>query len=261
MTRIRSLVPLLFFLTTANLNPASAQPQNPPQAPTQSGEVNRTHNLPQPFVVCTGWHALCSASHDCKLNGDKADCACLRVNETHIVETDAIQDTEVKHFTQAKCTEEHPCEVDQAPVCKAIQSGQYEVDRIKYPWVSTFSYRGWCTLLQVRPKACVPTAPFYTGDSSWALCDAAPCTEIQNPSDPQKPLSCKCAVEKTPFLGLNGTCTGDNGGIMSSSPLESWDFKNNTYRIVLPGLEYAQSACTPLRSDPLPPQLDRSKLN
>ena len=43
--------------------------------------------VPQEFVVCTGWHALCTASPDCKMNGDKADCDCLRVNETHIVET------------------------------------------------------------------------------------------------------------------------------------------------------------------------------
>ena len=65
-----------------------------------------------------------------------------------------IQDTAVKHLTQAKCTNEHPCDVDQAPVCKAIKYGQYEVDSVKYDWVSTYSYRGWCGLLKLKLKAC-----------------------------------------------------------------------------------------------------------
>jgi hypothetical protein len=63
---------------------------------------NGTHNFidaPQEFVVCTGWHALCSASTDCIKHGDKADCDCMRVNETHIVETSEIQDTAVKNLT------------------------------------------------------------------------------------------------------------------------------------------------------------------
>lgn len=254
MKTVRSLVlKSLVFLATANLNFLSAQPRNESQPVAQAAE-KRTHNLPQDFVVCNGWHALCSASSDCRVNGDRAACDCLRVNETHVVETNSIQDTEVKRQTQIKCTGEHPCDVDQAPVCQAIKSGQYEVQGIKYDWVSTFSYRGWCTLVKVAPKACDPRSPGYIGDSSWAVCDAAPCTEIRNPSNPEKPLSCQCVVvPKIPFLGLNGSCTGDNGGIMSSSPLSTWDFTNNTYRIAIPGLEYVQGACAPLKSDPLPP--------
>jgi hypothetical protein len=57
--------------------------------------------VPQDWVECTGWHALCSASNDCKVNGDRADCGCLRVNENHIVETSAIQDAAVKRLTIA----------------------------------------------------------------------------------------------------------------------------------------------------------------
>ena len=206
---------------------------------------------PQGAVVCTGWHALCTASTDCKMNGDKAACDCLRVNETHIVLTTEIQDAAVKNLTQAKCTIEHPCGVDQAPVCNAIKSGQYTVDNVKYDWVSTYSYRGWCSLLGTKLKACDVNAPGYTGDSSWAICDVAPCTENQHPSNPDKPLSCQCRVEKTPFVGTNGSCTGDNGGIMSSMELKAWDFQNNTYRIPVPGYEYVQGACAPLKSDPL----------
>ena len=97
---------------------------------------------PQEFVVCTGWHALCTESTDCKMNGDMADCDCFRVNETHIVETDAIQDPAVKRQTLDKCTNKHPCDIDQAPVCKAIKYGQYKVNKVKYDWVSTYSYRG-----------------------------------------------------------------------------------------------------------------------
>ena len=56
--------------------------------------------VPQEFVVCTGWHALCSNSTDCTINGDKAYCDCMRVNETHIVYTREIQDAVVKTQTQ-----------------------------------------------------------------------------------------------------------------------------------------------------------------
>ena len=262
MKRVESLViKSLVLLAIANLVFVNAQAQNAPQPVAQVGEKtsNSTHNFPnapQDFVVCTGWHALCSASYDCKMNGDKADCDCLRVNEPHIVETASIQDTAVKRLTLSKCTNKHPCDADQAPVCKAIKYGHYKVNKVKYDWVSTFSYRGWCGLLQVKPIACDPRAAGYTGDRYWTVCDGAPCTENQNPTDPEKPLSCQCRVEDgriTPFLGINGSCTGDNGGIMSSSPLWTWDFQNNSYRISLPGTEYVQGACAPLESDPLPP--------
>lgn len=221
--------------------------------PMCSAQSRSTHNAPQPFALCTGWHALCTASTNCQMNGDKADCDCLRVNETHIVETDAIQDPAIKHMTLVKCTTDHPCDVDQAPVCEAIRSGQYTVNDVQYRWVSTFSYRGWCSLSQVEMKYCDPTAEGYVGNSHWALCDAAPCTEIQNPSDPNKPLSCQCqTIADVPFLGSNGSCTGDNGGIMSSSPAWTWDFENHAYRIPIPGMQYVKGACAPLQSDPLP---------
>jgi hypothetical protein len=213
---------------------------------------NSNHNLPQDLVVCTGWHALCSASYDCIMNGDKADCNCLRVDETHIVLTSDIQDTAVKRLTQAKCTNKHPCDTDQAPVCTAIRNGQYEVDNVTYAWVSTFSYRGWCGLMELKPVACDPQAEGYTGDRYWAVCDGAPCTENPDPSNPDKPLRCQCRVEEGPFVGINGSCTGDNGGIMSSSPLWTWNFQTNSYGIPIPGLEFVQSACAPLKSDPLP---------
>jgi hypothetical protein len=57
----------------------------------------------------------------------------MRVNETHFVLTNEIQDTEVRNLTQAKCTNEHPCDVDQAPVCTAIKTGQYEVNVTSAP--------------------------------------------------------------------------------------------------------------------------------
>lgn len=236
----------LVFLATATLTSVSAQAQRSPQPATQAHDLL---DLPQPSVVCTGWHALCTASTDCHISGDKANCECWMVNETHIVETAAIQDVAVKHLTQAKCTIKHPCNVDSAPVCKAIKYGQYTVDDVKYDWVSTYSYRGWCGLLQTKLKACVPRAPGYSGDREWAVCDAAPCTKIQNPSNPDRPLTCQCGIEKTSFVGTNGSCTGDNGGIMSSMPLWVWDFRNNTYRISMPGYEYVQGACAPLESD------------
>lgn len=47
----------------------------------------------------------------------------IRVNETHIVAATEIQDNAVKRLTRVKCTEKHPCDIDQAPVCKAIKYG------------------------------------------------------------------------------------------------------------------------------------------
>lgn len=208
-------------------------------------------DVSQEFVVCTGWHALCSASPDCRMNGDKAECDCLRVNEPHIVATSEIQDLVAKRMTLTKCTKEYPCDVDQAPVCKAIKDGKYEVDNVKYNWVSTYSYRGWCSLLEYKPMACDQYTLDYTGDLYWAICDAAPCTENPNSSNSDKPLSCQCRVKNTPFVGF-GSCTGVNGGIMSSFPLWAWDFKRNTYPFAMPGYEYVQGACATLKSDPLP---------
>lgn len=256
MKRAGSLVlTSLVFLAVAHITLVNAQAQNGSQRVAQVGEtgnhsVHKFKDIPQEFVACTGWHALCSASPDCRMNGDMADCDCMRVNETHIVETSSIQDTAVKHLTRAKCTKQHPCDVDQAPVCKAIKYGQYKVDNVKYDWISTFSYRGWCSLLEVNPQPCDQAEDGYTGDLIWAVCDGAPCTENPDPFDPQRPLTCQCRVEDGPFVGIGGSCTGANGGIMSSSPLWTWDFQANTYRIPIPGLEYVQGACAPVESDP-----------
>jgi len=216
--------------------------------------AHKIRDVPQDFVVCTGWHALCADSTDCQMLGNIATCDCSRVNETHIVATSEIQDPAAKRLTLARCTSKHPCNIDQAPICKAIMDGQYKVNHVKYQWVSTYSYRGWCSLLE-RLTACDPQADGYMGDSSWAICDLAPCTEIENPYDPEKPLSCQCRVEEnTAFVGMNGGCTGDSEGIMSSMPIWAWDFENNTYTFPMPGYEYIQGACAPLASDPWPPQ-------
>lgn len=256
MKKVGSIVlGTLAFLAIGSLSFVNAQAQRAPQPVAQidAKTANSSHhskNLPQGLVVCSGWHALCSASTDCTVDGDKANCDCLRVNETHIVLTAEIQDAAVRHLTEAKCTNQHPCDVDQAPVCKAIKYGTYTVDNVKYDWVSTYSYRGWCSLLP-KLKACDQQSAGYAGDLNWAICDAAPCTEKQNPSNPEKPLSCQCrVVENMPFIGTNGSCTGDNGGIMSSFSLSAWDFENNTYPIPVPGYEYVQGACAQLTSDP-----------
>lgn len=222
-------------------------------APNEKVVPDAGHSVvvPQLLVVCTGWHALCSATTDCQLNGDGADCDCWKVNENHIVETSEIQDVAIKHLTEARCTNKRPCDVDEAPVCKAIQDGRYEVESVKYQWVSTFSYRGWCDFY--RPKACDTTADGYTGDFYWAICDVAPCTEAANPVDPDRPLTCQCRVLDGPFVGSKDSCYGDNGGIISAMPLWVWDFENNTWRIPVPGYEYIGGACGPIHSDLPPP--------
>jgi hypothetical protein len=211
---------------------------------------NNSSVVPEELVPCTGWHALCSGSTDCRMNGDTADCDCWRVNETHFVATSEIQDPTLKRQTRIRCTNKHPCDIDEAPVCQAIRDGQYEVDAVKYQWVSTFSYRGWCELY--KPKACDQQAEGYSGDAYWAFCDVAPCTESVNPSDPDRPLSCQCRVDDSPFVGTKDSCTGDSGGIISAMPLWVWDFENDTWRISAPGYDQVKSACAPLGSDPLP---------
>lgn len=246
----------LILIAMVNVNSVDAQThkvQRPvaPAGDSMDTDTRKFIDAPQEIVVCTGWHALCSASTDCRMNGDTADCDCLRVNETHMVLTTSIQDSAVKHLTQTKCTNKHPCDVDHAPVCKAIRYGQYKVDHVQYDWVSTYSYRGWCGILKLA-TACDQRATGYAGDLYWAICDAAPCTENQSPANPNKPLSCRCRVENTPFVGANGSCTGDNGGIMSSMSLAGWDFQKNTYTFPMPGYEYVQGACAPLESDALP---------
>ncbi len=206
---------------------------------------------PEELVVCTGWHALCSASPDCRVSGDSAECDCMRVDETHIVQTSAIQDVEIKRLTLARCTSERPCDVDEAPVCAAIRDGTYEVDGVRYEWVSTYSYRGWCEILEEEFVPCDPAEAGYTGDRFWAICDAAPCTEIPTPPDPDRPLRCQCVVADGPFVGL-GDCTGVDGGIVSSFPVSAWDFENDDYTFEMPGYEYVRGACEPVGSDPPP---------
>lgn len=209
--------------------------------------AGKSKATPQLVVECTGWHALCSFSVDCKVNATGAECACWKVNEPHIVMTGEIQDPTVRRLTEARCTDKHPCAIDEAPVCGAIQSGQYQVDYVNYEWISTFSYRGWCDLYE--PTACDTSDPDYVGDQQWAICDAAPCVETGNPSDPDRPLSCQCRVEEGPFLGTRNSCTGEDGGIISAIPMDLWDFENGTFTAPAPGFDHVRAACAPLHSD------------
>jgi len=204
--------------------------------------------VPQFLVACTGWHALCSATTDCRLSGDTAECDCWRVNETHLVATSEIQDPMVKHLTEARCTNRRPCDVGEAPVCAAIAEGEYEVAGVRYDWVSTFSYRGWCSFYQ--PIACDPDEVGYSGDYYWAICDAAPCEELTDPPDPDRPLRCHCPVQEGPFVGGTDSCTGDDGGIISAMPMWVWDFDQETWTVPVPGYDYVKAACDSLRSDP-----------
>lgn len=220
----------------------------------EKANLDASHSAvaPQLGVACTGWHALCSGSTDCQLRsgGDGVDCDCWRVNETHIVMTSEIQDIRIKRMTEARCTNRHPCDMDEAPVCAAIKDGRYEVEGFNYPWVSTFSYRGWCGLYE--PKACDPAADGYAGDLSWAICDAAPCMETEDPPDPDRPLRCQCRIEEGAFVGTKNSCIGENGGIISAVPLWVWDFENDTWAVPVPGYDYVKGACDTLHSDAFP---------
>jgi hypothetical protein len=220
------------------------------QGPSAQGLESRA--VPEVLVPCTGWHAFCGAATDCRMNGNMADCDCLRVNETHLVAPSEIQDPVLRRLTEAKCTNKHPCGVDEAPICKTIRDGQYTVDGVKYQWVSTFSFRGWCDYY--KPKACDRDAPGYAGDRYWAICDVAPCTESANPSDPERPLTCQCRVEDSSFVGTKNSCTGDNGGLISAMPIWVWDFERDTWTMSFPEYDYPKGACAALKSDAFVPE-------
>jgi hypothetical protein len=201
-----------------------------------------TQGMPQASVECSGWHALCSLATDCKIDPYQAGCDCWKVTEQHIVVTSHIKDetfggAPIKELTQSKCTKLHPCGLDQAPVCQAIKNllpnGQ---------WVSTFSYRGWCE--HWDPVKCEgPDA------GPWADCMTSLCTKIQDPKDPNRPLSCQCQVNTGNFVGTEGSCQTQQGTVMSTIPLASWDFRNGTFSFSVPGDEYVKESCLPVSSD------------
>ncbi len=194
--------------------------------------------VPQEAVECTGWHALCSLADDCAPNGE---CGCWRVNENYMVGTSNIKNDQIKATTQRRCTNKNPCGLDEAPVCAAIQSGQFTVGGVASPWISTYSYRGWCENWDPVECTNVDKAP-------WADCMTSPCWEN---SDPDRPLTCACTINHGPFVGTNGTCVAAGGerNMMSTIPLHSWNFRLQTFNFDMPGYGYVKGACSAIHSD------------
>lgn len=245
-SRIRVVMALMTF-AVVYCPPWSAE-AGEDQSQVRNHDMFTWFDPPQVYVVCTGAHALCDFADDCIVSGDTASCKCWSVDEQHIVATSKIQDKYVKRLTERRCTLRTPCDVDEAPVCKAIQAGKFRVDGIFYEWVSTYSYRGWCE--NWKPFPCDIDDPDYKGERIWADCMSAPCTENDSMSD--RPLTCQCRVEASPFVGSKGSCFASNGGdAISTFTLVGWDFDNNTYRFPPPGYEFVGPACAALKSDPL----------
>ncbi|MFN7900952.1 MAG: hypothetical protein ACK5N0_15085 [Synechococcaceae cyanobacterium] len=215
---------------------APTQPQPPAEPPLESAAI------PQAVVQCKGAHALCNASIDCQRQGkDKALCPCWNVNETHLVLTSKIQDALVRQETQRRCTQGSPCGLEEAPVCRVIREGHYRVDKVTYPGVSTFSYRGWCQTF--RPVAC------EAAKAPWADCMAAPCQK--NPNNPDRPWTCQCRIQNSAFVGINGSCDSATGQVMSTFERPLWNFQTGAFSLPLPGNDFVNlGACRFLRSDP-----------
>ncbi|MFN6134459.1 MAG: hypothetical protein ACK46L_16425 [Synechococcaceae cyanobacterium] len=194
------------------------------------------------MVECRGAHALCKASIDCQRQGtSKALCPCWNVNEPHLVQTEKIQDELVRLETQRRCTKGSPCAIDEAPVCRVIREGRYRVDKVTYPGVSTFSYRGWCQTF--RPVSC------EANSGPWADCMAAPCT--RNPNNPDRPWTCQCRIQNDAFIGINGRCDSPAGQVMSTFERPLWNFNTGAFTVPLPGNDFVNiGACRFLRSDP-----------
>ena len=201
---------------------------------------------PQETVECSGWHAVCALATDCKLAAlatgpapPTATCDCWKVTEQHMVMTSNIKNetfgnVQMKELTQAVCTNNHPCGLDEAPVCSAIKA-MVPNDH----WVSTFSYRGWCK--NWDPVKC---------EGLWADCMTSACTESQKPKDPNRPLSCHCTLHASRFVGTNGRCSAQPSTVMSTIRIETWDFDNNTFAFSVAGDDYVKEACSPIKSDP-----------
>jgi hypothetical protein len=200
--------------------------------------------VPQETVECTGWHALCSLADDCSANGE---CDCWRVNENYVVATSNIKNDQIRATTQRRCTNKNPCGVDEAPVCTAIQSGQFTVAGVAYPWISTYSYRGWCE--NWDPVKCTDG---NQGAGAWADCMTSPCWE--NSSGTDRPLTCACTINHGEFVGTNGSCVagGGAGNMMSTIPLHSWNFPLQTFTFDMPGYEYVKGACSAIHSSIFP---------
>lgn len=205
---------------------------------------NENRPRPQESVECSGWHALCSLATDCVYDPEppgQADCACWQVDEQHVVATSNIKNAAfggapIKEMTQRRCTTAHPCDLDEAPVCQAIKDLLEDNQ-----WISTYSYRGWCDNWQ----------PVECNAGPWADCMTSPCTVMDPPADPNRPLSCQCTVNGGPFVGTNSTCDdNDPNTVMSTIERFTWDFKNNQFSFPWPGYEYVKGACAPVGSDP-----------
>ena len=197
---------------------------------------------PQAVVECLGEHALCNATTNCKIvSGTQADCACYKVDEIHLVETEKILDKKARLLTRTRCTTAHPCKVGRAPICRVIREGRYRVGTTTYPSVSTFSYRGWCETF--NPVKCEgPKA------GPWADCMAAPCTV--DPTHPERPLNCQCLITNSAFVGIAGSCESRPGEVMSTIPRVGWNFEDGAFSVPMPGNDYVnRGACKPLRSD------------
>ncbi|MFN9623670.1 MAG: hypothetical protein ACK587_12705 [Cyanobacteriota bacterium] len=217
---------------------AAAPGRSEPVAPAVSGTA-----VPQPSVECLGTHALCNATTDCRRTGPgTANCSCWRVKEPHVVQTDKIQDTKAREATRKRCTTATPCSVDEAPICRVIRAGTYTVDQVTFPAVSTFSYRGWCQTF--RPVKCAGALA-----GPWADCMGAPC-EV-DPKNPDRPLKCRCRVTTSDFVGIDGRCDSRQGEVMSTIPLNFWNFDAGTFAVPVPGNAFVnQGACRFPRSDP-----------
>jgi hypothetical protein len=210
-------------------------------SPVLAGPLPVPPETPQAVVECLGAHALCNASIDCQRQGtSKALCPCWNVNERHLVQTEKIQDELVRLETQRRCSKGSPCGVDEAPVCRVIREGRYRVDKVTYPGVSTFSYRGWCQTF--RPVSCEAKS------GPWADCMAAPCQ--RNPNNPDRPWTCQCRIQNEAFVGINGRCDSPAGQVMSTFERPLWNFNTGAFSVPLPGNEFVNiGACRFLRSD------------
>jgi hypothetical protein len=159
-----------------------------------------------------------------------------------VVQTAKIQDNKAREATQKRCTTATPCGVDEAPICRVIRNGTYTVDGVTYPGVSTFSWRGWCQTF--RPVRCAGAQA-----GPWADCMAAPCQA--DPKNPDRPLKCQCRVESSDFVGINGRCDSRSGEVMSTIPLNFWNFDTGSFSVPVPGNAFVNlGACRFLRSDP-----------
>lgn len=182
-------------------------------------------DIPQQRVECYGRHALCTFA-TCNINGQ---CNCWIFNSIYTINTYEIFNDTMREITQSKCTMNAECKVNEAPICKAINSQNYYVNNFKSQVTSGFSWENYCD--RANPVNCK-----Y---GLWAACMTAPCIVDKDKSDS---AICFCKVMNSSWTDFQwpyteSNCNGYPSNIISSTVPSGFNMSQ------MPGAQYVDESC------------------